>query len=112
MNKEQALNVLKNTFVDFEMLGDITVKLTFSFYLLKRLESKYPELAERYFDIQRKKKEEATNEDTITAFYTAYVCANMDDPDLMDEEAFFILFPSDIKYITQVAGKLMGGKKN
>lgn len=82
MNKEQALNLLKNTFIDYEMVGGIKVKLTLSFYLLKQLETKNPDLIKRYYEAQTKDAKQRRDSDTITLMYTAYCCANMDDPDL------------------------------
>lgn len=112
MNKEQALNVLRNTFIDLEMMGGETVKLTLSFYLLKKLEEKNPDLTEAYYALQRKKQTDLRDHHLITLLYTAYACANLNDPEMMDEETFAILLPNDREMIGDVARRLMGGKKN
>lgn len=109
MNKEQALNVLRNTFIDLELVGGIKVKLTLSFYLLKKLEEKKPELTEAYYALQRKKQSEMRDHHFITLLYVAYACANMDDPEMMDEDTFAILLP--FGDATKTALERLGGKK-
>lgn len=112
MNKEQAMNLLKNTFIDYTLIGDMTVKLTLSFFLLKKLESKMPEVAERYYKTQTKKQSEMRDTDLISILYTAYCCANIDDPELMDEETFAILMGSDRMALNGIVNRLVGAKKN
>lgn len=111
MNKEQAMNVLRNTFIDLELLDGTKVKLTLSFYLLKKLEEKHPELAEAYYALQRKKQSEMRDHHLIIMLYTAYVCANLNAPERLDEDAFAMLLPSDREAIGAITKKLMGGKK-
>lgn len=111
MDKATALNLLKNTFVPLELEGGVTVKLTLAFYLLKKLESKNPDLADRYYKATSKKQHEMREFDIVTMLYTAYVCANMDDPELMDEDTFMILLGSDRVSLKNIVQGLVGSKK-
>ena len=112
MDKSTAMNLLKNTFVDYTLIDGTTVKLTLAFALLKALENKNPDLANRYYKLTAKKPHEVNEFDTVTMLYTAYACANMDDPEMMDEETFMILLGSDRFSLRRVFNQLMGAKKN
>ena len=111
MDKSTAMNLLKNTFVKLEMLGGIEVNLTLAFYLLKQLESKNALLAERYYKTTQKKQTELRDTDIITILYTAYSCANMDDPNMMDEDTFTIMLGSDRETLGGLMNQLIGAKK-
>lgn len=112
MDKSTAMNLLKNTFVDYTLIDDSTVKLTLAFALLKMLEKKNPDLVNRYFKITAKKQHEATEFDMVVMLYTAYACANLDNPEMLDEETFMILMGSDRLSLRRVFNQLMGAKKN
>ena len=113
MDKSTAMNLLKNTFVDYELLDGSTVKLTLAFALLKMLEDKNASLANRYYKITAKKEHEMRELDIVTLLYTAYACACMvDGKDPMDEEMFMILLGSDRMSLKRVFNQLMGAKKN
>ena len=111
MDKSTAMNLLKNTFIDYEMLDGRTVKLTLAFYLLKQLEGKNAILAERYYKTTQKKQNEMRDTDMVTILYTAYCCANMDDPEMIDEETFTILMGADRMSLNGLMNRLIGAKK-
>ena len=112
IDKATAMGFLKNTFVKYNLINGDEVKLTLAFALLKELEKRHPDLATRYFKIQGKKDAEIREYDMVTILYTAYVCANFDDPDMMPEEIFAILLGSDRFSLRGVFNQLMGAKKN
>lgn len=110
MDKSIAMNLLKNTYVEYELIDGNKVNLTLAFYLLKLLEGKKPDLTARYYKMQSKK--EMNDLDMVTILYTAYCCANMDDPEMMDEETFMILMGSDRLTMRGLMNRLLGAKKN
>lgn len=111
MDKSTAMNLLKNTFIDYELIDGNTVKLTLAFYLLKQLEGKNPKIVERYYKAIQKKQSEATDFDAVSVIYTAYCCANIDDPEMMDEETFTIMMGADRVSLGGLMNDLVGAKK-
>jgi hypothetical protein len=111
ITKEQALGFLQNTFIDFTLINGETVKLTLAFALLKELESRNPDLASRYFKVTSKDQKAMTEMDVLTIVYAAYVCANLSNPEMLDEEVFTILLGHDRFAIRGVMNRLTSGKK-
>lgn len=111
MDRSTAMNLLKNTFVKYTLIDGTTVDLTLAFALLKALEGQNPELTERYYKITSKSQKEMREQDVVTILYTAYACANFDDPCMHDEEVFTILLGSDRISLGGVFEQLMGSKK-
>lgn len=109
MDKSTAMNLLKNTYVQYELIDGTKVDLTLAFYLLKLLEGKNPGLTARYYKLQSKK--EMIDTDMVTIIYTAYCCANLDNPEMMDEETFMIMMGSDRLSMRSLMNRLMGSKK-
>lgn len=113
MDKSTAMNLLKNTFVDYTLIDGTTVKLTLAFALLKMLEDKDANLANRYYKVTSKKESEMRELDIITMLYTAYFCACIaDGAEAMDEDTFMILLGSDRLSLKRIFNQLMGAKKN
>lgn len=111
MDKSTAMNLLKNTFVKYTLIDGSTVDLTLAFALLKALEGAKPDLAERYYKITSKSEKEWKEHDIVTILYTAYSCANLDNPEALDEEVFEILMGSDRFSLRGLFNRLMGAKK-
>jgi len=111
MDKATAMNFLKNTFIDYTLINGETVKLTMAFALLKELENRKPELVSKYYKLSAKKDSEFRDLDMVTILYTAYMCANLDNPEAYDEEVFTILLGSDRMSMRYLANQLMGAKK-
>ena len=113
MDKSTAMNLLKNTFVDYPLIDGSEVKLTLAFALLKMLEDKDSSLANRYYKVTSKKEHEMRELDIVTMLYTAYSCACIaDNSEPMDEDTFTILLGSDRLPLKRVFNQLMGAKKN
>ena len=111
MDKSTAMNLLKNTFVKYTLIDGTTVNLTLAFALLKALEGTNSELAERYDKITAKNEKDWCEYDIVTILYTAYCCANLDDPEMLNEEVFCILMGSDRFSLRGLFNQLMGAKK-
>ena len=96
-----------NTTIDFEFYDGTTEKMTLTFYALYQLKAKNKSLYERYNKIMT--KQTVSDElEMVTVAYTAYVCANMNEENLMTEEEFMIKCGCDrialrdaIKQLTQ-----------
>lgn len=112
MDKATAMNFLKNTFVDYTLINGETIKLTMAFALLKELENRNPELVNKYYKLSAKRENEFRDLDMVTILYTAYMCANLDNPEVYDEEIFTILLGSDRLSMRYLSNQLMGAKKN
>lgn len=83
-----------NTIIDFEFCDGTTAKMTLTFYALYQLKAKNKALYERYNKIMSKQNISEELE-MITVLYTAYVCANLSEENLMNEEEFMIKCGSD-----------------
>lgn len=102
-----------NTTYDFELADGTSAVLTLAFYKLYQLRSKHKGLYERYNKIMTSNAKGNTPDelDTITVLYVAYVCANMDKDDLMDEETFMMQCGSDRKAVNDAVTHLINPKK-
>lgn len=83
-----------NTVIDFEFYDGSTAKMTLAFYKLYQLRAKNENQYKKYNAAMNKGKN-IDDLDTMTILYTAYVCANMEQPKLMTEEEFMIMCGSD-----------------
>lgn len=99
-----------NTTIDFEFCDGTKAKMTLTFYALYQLKAKNKSLYERYNRVMTNPK--ATDElDMITVVYTAYVCANMSEENLMTEEEFMMKCGSDRIAIRDAVQSLTQPKK-
>ena len=106
-------NKMLNTTYDFELESGEVVKLTLSFYALYQLRSKNKALHDRYNKIMTNNAKNGTVDelDTITILYVAYVCANMANEELMNEEEFMIQCGSDRVAVNKAIEHLIMPKK-
>lgn len=101
-----------NTTIDFEFCDGTSEKLTLMFYALYQLKSKNRSLYTRYNEAMNRLSGKSMDElDTITILYTAYVCANMDKEDLMNEVDFMIKCGSDRMAVSKAVKELTQPKK-
>lgn len=101
-----------NTNYNFTLADGSNVAMTLSFYALYQLRSKNKSLYERYNKIMSSNSRNNFDElDTITLLYTAYVCANMAEENLLSEEDFMILCGSDRKAVGKALEHLINPKK-
>lgn len=99
-----------NTIIDFEFYDGTTAKMTLTFYALYQLKAKNKALYERYTKIMSKPN--ASEElEMITVLYTAYVCANLSEENLMTEEEFMMKCGSDRIAVRDAVQELISPKK-
>ncbi len=99
-----------NTIIDFEFCDGTTAKMTLTFYALYQLKAKNKALYERYNKIMSKNISEEL--EMITVIYTAYVCANLSEENLMTEEEFMMKCGSDRIAIRDAVQELTQPKKH
>jgi len=101
-----------NTFYEFEFEDGSKVKMTLAFYAIYQLKSKNISLYNRYnLAMNNLSKNNAEELSSITILYTAYVCANMNEQNLMSEEEFIIKCGSDRGAVGRAAKALTQPKK-
>lgn len=98
-------NRLNNTYVEFEFADGEKTKLTLAFYLVYKLKAKNPKIYEKYSKIMSKTKTDDL--ETITVLYTAYLCAHIEDENVMSEEEFMIRCGCDRYSASEAAYKLL-----
>lgn len=78
-----------NTTINFEFCDGTTVPLTLTFYALYQLKSSKRNLYNRYNEVMARMSKGGYDElDMITIVYTAYLCANTNERNLLTEEEF------------------------
>jgi hypothetical protein len=101
-----------NTTYDFELEDGNVVKLSLSFYSLYKLRSDNKALYERYNRIMANNAKGNFEElDSVFILYTAYVCANIDDANKLNEEEFILRCGSDRDAVSKALGVLINPKK-
>lgn len=101
-----------NTTYDFELVDGSTTKLTLAFYALLQLKSRNKSLYERYNKcIVEQTRGNYDDLDNITVLYAAYVCAHLNDSEVMSEEEFIMMCGSDREAVGLAIGALLAPKK-
>lgn len=99
-----------NTYVELECTDGKKIKLTLAFYRLYQLKNINKKAYDDCNRIMTKGGEEIL--DNIKVLYTAYLCANIDNPEeKMSYEEFLMVMPNDWKEISRIAKELVGVKK-
>ena len=101
------------TYHEFKLVDGSTVKMSLSFYSVYQLKKVNKELYKRYNKIfveQNKKNYEYDELDNLSILYAAYVCANLNDENLMDEETFLIMCGSNRERIGEAMEALIKPK--
>ena len=100
---------IPNTIVEFEFCDGSKTELTLAFYKLYQLKAKNKELYKKYMENMQKSKTDEI--ETMEILYTAYICAHLDDEDVMSIEDFMILCGSDRIAVQEAAYNLIRPKK-
>lgn len=101
-----------NTTYDFELVDGSKVKMTLAFYALLQLRSRNKSLYERYNKCMvEQAKGNYDDLDNITVLYAAYMCAHLNDTEVMSEEEFFMACGSDREAVGTAIGALLAPKK-
>jgi hypothetical protein len=98
-----------NTTYDFEFYNGETVKMTLSFYNLYLLRGKDKKLYDKYSKIMTNGASDEL--EMITVLYAAYVCANLEETELLTEEEFMMMCGSDRKAVADAVKELTQPKK-
>ena len=78
-----------NTTIDFECFDGTTEKLTLTFYALYQLKAKNKALYERYNAVMGSQSKNSYDElGMVTILYVAYMCAHLNDENVLSEEEF------------------------
>lgn len=102
-----------NTTYEYEFEDGSKAKMTLAFFAIYQLKSKNNSLYNRYNQAMNNlSKNNADELNTMTVLYTAYVCANMDEKNLMSEEEFLIKCGSDRIAVGKAARALTQPKKH
>lgn len=105
-----------NTKYVFEFEDGTTCEMTLAFYVLYLLKAKNKSLYDRYnrtMNGMADKKKEYDELESLTILYTAYRCANINEPEenLMTEEEFIFKCGSDRKAVGRAIQRLTNPKK-
>lgn len=105
-----------NTKYVFEFEDGSTCEMTLAFYALLMLKGKNKSLYDRYnktYSGMADKKKDYDELESLTILYTAYRCANINEPEekLMSEKDFIIKCGSDRKAIGRAMQRLLNPKK-
>ena len=93
----------------FEFADGDTCQMTLSFIALKRLSSTHKALYDRQKKIMAAKPEDEF--ELLTLLYTAYICANSADGNLMTEDEFITKCGSDREAVSEAIKALINPKK-
>ena len=87
------LNKNLNTTIEYEMIDGTKVSLTLTFYALYQLKNKKKNIYFRYNEIMKKMSKGSYDElEMVAILYTAYLCANLEEENVLSEEEFIMLF--------------------
>lgn len=85
-----------NTNYTFEFYDGTKIELTLTFYSLYQLKEKNKAMYERYHRIMGDNSKGKYDElEMISVLYTAYICAHINDEEIMTEEEFMIMCGCD-----------------
>lgn len=105
-----------NTKYIFEFEDGTSCEMTLAYYVLYLLRAKNKSLYDRYnrtMSSLSDKKKDYDELDSLVILYTAYVCANINEPidTLMSEEEFVFKCGSDRKAVGRAFQRLINPKK-
>ena len=101
-----------NTIYEFEFQDGDKVGMTLTFYALLQLKTKKKHLYQKYANVMTAMNKGNSDElDSITLLYVAYVCAHMDEENVMSEEEFIIKCGFDREAVGKAAQALTTAKK-
>lgn len=98
-----------NTTVEFEFEDGDKTELTLTFYKVYQLKNKNKALYTKYNKIMA--NNEPDDIEMVILLYVAYVCAHLDQEDLMTEEDFMIKCGSDREAVGNAVAALLTPKK-
>lgn len=103
--------IMLNTTTEFEFCDGTKTKLTLAFYYLYKLRSNHKNLYDRYNKIMQETDGKNFDIlDMVTVCYVAYMCAHVDEENVMSEEEFMMLCGSDMTVIGKAVKALINPK--
>ena len=101
-----------NSVIEFEFFDGTKAKMTLTFYALYQLKSKNKALYNRYNQAMNNSANGGYDEmDMMTILYTAYMCANANEENILSEEEFIINCGSDRVAVGNAVKELTSPKK-
>ena len=101
-----------NTTIDFEFCDGTTAKLTLTFYALLQLKNKNRSLYNRYNEAMKNSSKGTYDElEMIDILYAAYMCAHLDDEEILSEMEFIQKCGSDRTAVGNAIKQLIQPKK-
>ncbi len=98
-----------NTTVEFEFCDGSKTELTLTFYKVYQLRNKNKAIYAKYNKIMA--NENPSDLELVELLYAAYVCAHLDEEDLLTEEEFIIMCGSDRTTVAESVKNLLNPKK-
>lgn len=103
--------IMLNTTTDFEFCDGTKTKLTLAFYYLLKLRSNHKELYDKYNRIMQDSNGKNFDIlDMVTLCYVGYMCAHIDEEEVLTEEEFFMLCGSNMNNIGKAVKALVNPK--
>ena len=101
---------MKNTFLDLELEDGSKVQLTLNFSRLLQLKNKNKTIYDKYNKILCNGAKDAI-EDTLTVIYVAYLCANIDQEEVLSFNRFAEIIPQNFGEMNNICQELITPKK-
>ena len=101
---------MKSTFQELELTNGKVVKLTLNFARLLKIKTENIQTYEDFMRIIQGKDFDPLL-DALKVIYVGYLCANIDNDEILEENEFYELVPFDIEEINIKAGLLIQSKK-
>lgn len=100
---------MKNTYKELELSNGEKIKLTLNFARLLYIRNQEPKQYDELMRIMQSKDIDPIL-DSIKVIYVAYLCANVNN-EVLKEEEFMELVPFDLEKVNILAGQLLQGGK-
>lgn len=101
-----------NTNYKFEFCDGTTTELTLTFYAMYKLKAKNKAMYEKYNRIMSDNgKGKYDDLEMVELLYTAYICAHLDDEEIMSFEEFIMKCGCDRKAVANAIKQLTQPKK-
>lgn len=101
---------MKNTYQELELQDGSVVKLTLNFARLLQIKNERKDLYARLMKVLQAENFDVLF-DSLTILYVGYLCANLNNNEILSEEEFMELVPFDLESLNILAGQLVSSNK-
>lgn len=101
---------MKNTYQELELQNGEVCKLTLNFARLLQIKNGRKDLYARLMKVLQAEDFDVLF-DSLTILYVGYLCANLDNDEVLSEEEFMNLVPFDLATLNIIAGELVSNTK-